>query len=133
MKIKEDFNSKYFNKNCKPIIAVDFDDTITKYRPYPERAPLDKIAFKYLSKLHNFGFRIILWTAREGLDYNDAYQRCVNEFKMPFIENGMDNLKKGETGKISAQFYIDDRSYVNGAIPWRKIYKFLMKKYKHNC
>ena len=28
-----------------------------------------------------------------------------------------------------AKFYIDDRSYANNKVPWRKIYKFLIKKY----
>lgn len=127
---KEDFNNKYYNSKNKPVIAVDFDDTITEYRPYPEIAPLNKKAKKYLDKMHNKGFRIILWTCREDEDFTLAYNRCLNEFKLSYIEDGKENIKKGETGKLTAQFYIDDRSYVNGKIPWRKIYNFLIKKYK---
>lgn len=126
---KEDFNSKYYNIKDRPIIAVDFDDTITEYRPYPEIAPLDKKAKKYLDKLYNKGFRIILWTSRSDKDFDTAYYRCLNEFDLSYIESGKENIRKGETGKLTAQFYIDDRSYVNGKVPWRKIYNFLIKKY----
>ena len=42
------------------VIAVDFDSTITEHRPYPQRAPLNKTAKKYLDKLNARGFRIVL-------------------------------------------------------------------------
>ena len=35
------------------IIAVDYDDTITLYAPYPQKAYLNPKAKKYLNKLKN--------------------------------------------------------------------------------
>ena len=46
------------------IIAVDFDNTITLPCPYPNACKLDKRAKKYLDKLHEKGYRLILWSAR---------------------------------------------------------------------
>lgn len=126
MKYKEDFNSKYFND--KIVIAVDFDDTITEHRPYPELAPLDKRAKTYLDKLHQAGFQLVLWSARVGDDYSDALRRCNDEFGLDYIRSDSQEYNHGKSGKLVAQFYIDDRSYF-GKIPWRKIYKYLIKKY----
>lgn len=56
----EDFNQKYLSQVKGRIIAVDYDSTITEHRPYPEIAPLNKIAKKYLDKLNEKGFRLIL-------------------------------------------------------------------------
>ena len=125
----EGFNAKYFDQANSKIIGVDFDDTITLHRPYPEKAPLNKKAKKYLDKLNKCGFILVLWTARVGKDYEDALFRCHCEFEMPYIKSDSDELVHGKTGKLVAKFYIDDRSYVNNKVPWRKIYKFLIKKY----
>ena len=37
------------------IIAVDYDDTITLYAPYPQKAYLNPKAKKYLNKLNEKG------------------------------------------------------------------------------
>ena len=125
MKIKiQDYTKQLSQK----IIAVDFDDTITEYRPYPEPAPLRKEARKYLEKLHKKGYRIVLWTARVNELYDEAYNKCIKDFEMPFIEK--DSLTKGlihgSSGKLVASFYIDDKS-VPGKLNWRKIYKYIIK------
>lgn len=125
----EGFNAKYFGQANSKIIGIDFDDTITEHRPYPEVAPLNKTAKKYLDKLNEAGFILVLWTARVGQDYEDALFRCHHEFGMEYILSDNDSLIHGKTGKLVAKFYIDDRSYINNKVPWRKLYKFLMKKY----
>ena len=112
------------------VIAVDFDSTITEHRPYPQRAPLNKTAKKYLDKLNARGFRIVLWTSRLQEDLDEAYNRCIKEFGLFYIIKDNPNLIHGATGKLVASFYIDDNSYVNKKIPWRKIYKYLIKRYK---
>ena len=127
----EGFNEKYFTQANSNIIGIDFDDTITEHRPYPERAPLNKTAKKYLDKLHEAGFILVLWTARIGEDYDDALYRCHNEFGMRYILSDNYPLIHGRTGKLVAKFYIDDRSYPNNKVPWRKVYKFLIKKYSN--
>lgn len=128
MPYSDEMIKKYLGQAKGKIIAVDFDDTITLHAPYPERAELNKKAKKYLDKLHNAGFRLILWTSRLEGDVDEAYQRCIIEFNMPYIELDTD-LIHGASGKLLATFYIDDKSYINGKVKWRKIYKYLIKKY----
>ena len=112
------------------VIAVDYDDTITLHRPYPQRAPLNPVAKKYLDKLNEAGFKIVLWTARIGDDYEEVYNRCITEFGLTYLlKDDPNRYPHGKTGKLWAKFYIDDHSYINRKVPWRKIYKYLMKKY----
>ena len=80
------FNNKYLGNETKKIIAVDYDDTITLYAPYPERADLNPKAKKYLDKLHEKGYTLVLWSARDGKDYDKAYNRCINEFGLTYLE-----------------------------------------------
>lgn len=122
-----ELKEKYHKQALLNIIAVDYDSTITKFRPYPEKAPLDKRAKKYLIKLNELGFPLVLWSARVDKDYFEALDRCHNEFGMPFILSD-ENLVHGQTGKLVACFYIDDHSYVNHKIPWRRIYRYFVTK-----
>ena len=117
---------RYVDQLNRKIIAVDFDDTITLFRPYPEKGPLNPLAKKYLSKLNEKGYEIVLWSARICESYDDAYDRCVNEFGMPFIKKDSDEFVHGKSGKIIAKFYIDDKS-IPGKLNWKKIYKFIVK------
>lgn len=110
----------------KKIVAIDFDDTITEYRPYPQVAPLNQKAKKYLIKIHDLGYELVFWSTRSDAEHNYAFHRCLYEFDLPFIKSDSDRYKHGATGKLEAFFYIDDRSYF-GNIPWRKIYKYLKK------
>ena len=123
----EEFMSRYLSQAKSKLIAVDFDDTITFPRPYPEKAPLNPKAKKYLDKLNKAGFTLVLWTSRLHGDYEEAYERCVGEFNMPYFKK--DDMIHGATGKLLATFYIDDKSCINNKVNWRKIYKFLIKKY----
>lgn len=117
---------KYQNQLKQKIIAVDFDDTITLFKPYPEKGPLNPKAKKYLTKLHKKGFEIVLWSARICENYDEAYDRCINEFEMSFIKKDSNEYVHGQTGKLVARFYIDDKS-IPGKLNWKKIYKFLIK------
>lgn len=109
------------------IIAVDYDDTITEIRPYPEIAPLNKKAKKYLDKLNDLGYILVLFSARNKKWYDEAYNRCINEFNLTYIKKDSKEFEHGSTGKLVADFYIDDKSYVDKKIPWKKIYKYLKK------
>lgn len=117
---------RYKNQLNQNIIAVDFDDTITKFKPYPEKGPLNPLAKKYLTKLHEKGYVLVLWSARICESYDDAYNRCINEFEMPFIKKDSDEFVHGKSGKLIAKFYIDDKS-IPGKLNWKKIYKFIIK------
>lgn len=110
----------------KKIVAIDFDDTITIKRPYPEVAPLNKRAKKYITKIHDLGYELVFWSARKGDDHNFAFDRCLYEFELPFIKCDSAEYSRGATGKLEAFFYIDDRSYF-GRIPWFRIYKYLKR------
>lgn len=124
-----DFNQKYLKQSKACIIAVDYDSTITLHRPYPILAPLNPKAKKYLDKLNAKGFKLVLWSARSKEDYEDAYNRCINEFGLNYMQKDSENLIHGSTGKLVASYYIDDLS-VPGKLNWKKTYKFLIKKYK---
>lgn len=115
----------YFKQAEGKYIAVDYDDTITLYRPYPEKAALNPEAKKYLLKLHEKGYKLVLWTARIGDSYDEAYNRCINEFELPLIKDNED-LIHGKSGKLVASFYIDDKSYINRKVKWKKIYKYII-------
>lgn len=127
--ITEDDKKKYWAQAHAGIIAVDYDNTITKYRPYPELAPLDKKAKKYLDKLHEKGFTLILWSCRIKEDYDAAYDRCINEFDMPYMLKDSDKYIHGKTGKLIAGYYIDELSSY-GKVNWRKTYKYIIKNVK---
>lgn len=125
--ITEEIKKKYWQQAHSKLIAVDFDNTITLKRPYPEKAPLDPKAKKYLDKLHQNGYKLVLWSARIYEDYDEAYDRCINEFGLGYMIKDSDELIHGQSGKLIASFYIDDKAIVTDKINWRKIYKFIIK------
>jgi hypothetical protein len=116
------------------IIAVDFDGTIV-HSKYPHIGRLKFGARRYLRKLwfKSFGdgdyrrrverYTLILWTCRDGQDLENAteflkkhgiYFHHVNENDPKRIE-----LYGGDSRKISADLYIDDKS---GWVCWPLIY-----------
>lgn len=124
--IDKDIVEKYNRQLKARIIAVDFDNTITLPCPYPYTGELNKTAKKYLDKLHNKGYRLVLWSARIEKDYEEAYNLCVNKFGMPYIEKDTDDLVHGVSGKLVASFYIDDLAYPK-KLNWKKLYKYITK------
>lgn len=106
------------------VIAVDFDDTITKHAPYPIQGELRKDARKYLHKLHDKGYRLVLWSARVGNSYEMAKTLC-ERWKLP-IEFDSDELIHGSSGKLVASFYVDDKAIL-GKLKWRKVYRHIIK------
>ena len=127
--ITEEDKKIYWNQAHSGLIAVDYDNTITKYKPYPELAPLDVEAKKYLDKLNEKGFKLVLWSSRIKEDYDEAYNRCINEFNMPYILRDSDEFLHGRTGKIIASYYIDELSSY-GKVNWKKTYKYIIKNVK---
>ena len=127
--ITEEDKIKYWKQAKSGLIAVDYDNTITKYKPYPELAPLDEKAKKYLDKLNEKGFKLILWSSRIDEDYELAYNRCINEFNMPYLLKDSDEYVHGKTGKIVASYYIDELSSY-GKVNWKKTYKYIVKNIK---
>lgn len=121
---REDYSKQAEGK----YIAVDYDDTITLYKPYPQKAAVNPEAKKYLDKLNKLGFIIILWTARIGDAYEEAYDRCINEFGLTYIKKDSPTYLHGDSGKLVASYYIDDKASF-GKVNWKKTFKYIISKY----
>lgn len=101
----------------KRIIAVDFDGTLCT-NDYPNVGRIykgHKMLHKILQQEKEYGSTIILWTCRTGKHLQDAIEACkkwgvpidyVNENDPELIE-----LFGGDTRKIVATVYIDDRGF----------------------
>jgi len=111
-------------KSNSKLIAIDFDDTITNFAPYPHTGTLNKKAEKYIRLLVENGYTLILWTARTGENYKEAC-KLIEEWNLPIKLDDKSKYEHGTTGKISVDFFIDDRSFT-GKINWRKLYKYIL-------
>lgn len=87
---------KYGNK----VICVDFDNTITTSSRAPITGELRTGCKEWLCKLKNSGYRIILFTARVGIDFYNCIELC-NLWKLPIDEF---------IQKPYASAYIDDKA-----------------------
>jgi len=125
-----DLKDRYWKQSHSKVIAVDYDNTITLPRPYPEKAPINPEAKKYLDKLYKKGYTLVLWSARLEDEYNEAYSRCINEFGLYYmLKDSTTKFLHGSTGKLIASFYIDDKGLPE-KLNWKKIYKFIIKNVK---
>lgn len=118
----------------KGVLAIDFDNTIAN-TTYPKINGLIKNSKKYINKLYDDGWYIIINTCRCGefeeaakvfLDINNIKYNNINQHCPRLIE-----LYKEDTRKMSADFYIDDKN-IYGLPKWSDIYKYLnkLKKFK---
>lgn len=119
----------------KKVIAVDFDGTICASE-YPKLGKRIKGAKKYINKLHDDGFGIVIntcrtqipsakaikWLKKEGINYD--YFNCNVPERIEYF--GMD------CRKISADVYVDDKQ-VGELPPWKEIYKFIKNKYNETA
>lgn len=114
-------------KNRTPIIlALDFDETIS-ITDWPTIVGLRKGAKKYINKLFDRGYYIIVWTCRHGRNEDEAYNflksqgikfHAINE-QHPALIKAFNN----NTRKISADIYVDDKSLWLFGIPnWFWLY-----------
>lgn len=121
-------------KKHKGIVAIDFDSTIAHSR-YPEIGEPVKNSLKYVNKLYNDGWYIIMWTCRsddnsekkpESMAYdwlvNNGYPFHQMNEHHPLLIASFGN----DTRKIAADVYVDDKN-VFGLKSWKKIYKELSK------
>ena len=99
--------------NGHVIYAVDFDGTLSFGR-FPSVGDPNVNLFGFLKKEKERGARLILNTCRTGADLDLAVEYCrehglefeyVNENLPELIE-----LYGGDTRKINADFYIDDKA-----------------------
>lgn len=106
------------------VIAIDYDGTITDNTPFPYKANIREEAVKGIKELYSQGHTLVLWTARN----NKYYDECIERLKEIDLYKyfNFDYSKYGKTGKLEADFYIDDRSCIN-EINWNQIVEYLKK------
>lgn len=116
------------------IYAVDFDGTLCEMG-YPDIGPPIQEVIDYVKELASNGSRLILWTCRSGDLLQKAVDWCTGQgIEFDAInENLEDRIKQygGDTRKVSASFYIDDKaitaeSITNGQV----VQKMSEKKFK---
>ena len=105
----------------KPIVAVDFDGTLSLDSQYPNIGRFNTHLYEALMKLKSIGWSIVLWTCREGKELREAVEWC----KMNGLEFDAINENPPEvpfkSRKVVANMYIDDRAYM----PTTAFYKFI--------
>lgn len=113
------------------ILAIDFDMTIVNSHPYPVIKSLKGGAKKYINKLHDLGYYIIIWTCRT--DMGKSIEAANAEFYL--FNNGIkyhlfneNNTMLCETfgnnsRKIGSDYYVDDKGLWLFGIPsWFTLY-----------
>ena len=107
------------------IIAIDYDGTITDNTPYPFEGKIRDNARIYIEKLWQDGHTLILWSARPEPYHQEALDRLNKECLLQYFTS-IKKIGRGATGKIVADFYIDDRSYI-GDVDWSQIYQYISR------
>ena len=109
----------------KPIVAVDFDGTLSLDSQYPNIGRFNTHLYEALMELKGIGWSIVLWTCREGEELREAVEWC----KMNGLECDAINENPPEvpfkSRKVVADMYIDDNAYM----PTSDFYRFV-KKYR---
>lgn len=94
-----------------PIVAVDFDGTLSLDAQYPNIGRFNTHLYEALMKLKGIGWSIVLWTCREGKELREAVEWC----KMNGLEFDAINENPPEvpfkSRKVVADLYVDDRAY----------------------
>ena len=105
----------------KPIVAVDFDGTLSLDAQYPNIGRFNTHLYEALMELKGIGWSIVLWTCREGKELKEAVEWC----KMNGLEFDAINENPPEvpfkSRKVVANMYIDDSAYM----PKTDFYRFV--------
>lgn len=104
-----------------PILAVDFDGTLVSNK-FPEIGEPDWVISGVVKAYQEAGWKIILWTCRTDEMLQDAVDFCkrVLNIKFDAVNDNLPEVQqyyKGNTRKVFANMYLDDRSaalYVGG-------------------
>lgn len=104
------------------IIAVDFDGTLCENK-WPDIGKPNTKLIEHLINEKNNGAKLILWTCRNGDDLTKAHEWC-NEHGLYFdainknLSNSIETMG-GDTRKVFADEYIDDRSSTKFKLPFK--------------
>lgn len=107
--------------NYKPIVAVDFDGTLSLDSQYPDIGRFNTHLYEALMKLRSIEWSIVLWTCREGKELKEAVEWCkMNGLEFDAINENPSHVPF-KSRKVVADMYIDDRAYM----PTTAFYKFI--------
>jgi len=112
-------------------IAIDFDGTIVEDE-YPEIGKAKLFAFETLRKLQEKGYRLILWTYRNGETLDRAILFCEENGISFYAVNKSfpeEEFDSNYSRKINADIFIDDRNF-GGLSGWGEIYQELIGEEK---
>lgn len=104
-----------------PIVAVDFDGTLSLDAQYPNIGRFNTSLYEALMKLRSIGWSIVLWTCREGKELKEAVIWCANNGLEFDAINENPSHVPFKSRKVVADMYIDDRAYM----PTTAFYKFI--------
>ena len=105
----------------KPIVAVDFDGTLSLDSQYPDIGQFNTPLYEALMKLKGIGWSIVLWTCREGKELKEAVVWCANNGLEFDAVNENPPEVPFKSRKVVANIYIDDNAYM----PTTDFYKFV--------
>ena len=105
----------------KPIVAVDFDGTLSLDSQYPDIGQFNTPLYEALMRLREIGWSIVLWTCREGKELKEAVAWCANNGLEFDAINENPSHVPFKSRKVVADMYIDDRAYM----PTTAFYKFI--------
>ena len=110
---KEMFMKKGF------VIAIDFDGTLCT-DIYPNIG-IETPILGYIKLLKSYGCKIILWTCRRDDILENAIEWCkIRGLTFDAINSNLkENIEQygGDTRKVCADVYIDDKSILNSSNP----------------
>ena len=105
----------------KPIVAVDFDGTLSLDSQYPNIGRFNTHLYEALMDLRKCDWSIVLWTCREGRELKEAVEWCANNGLEFDAINENPSHVPFKSRKVVADMYIDDRAYM----PTTAFYKFI--------
>ena len=114
--------------DTRPVIAIDFDDTVVKRRSHDSADVEDCGAGPWLREMQRLGARLILWTCRTtdyGLPLAIEWL-AERELYMEVNSNAsweLSLVEKGPGRKVFADLYIDDKGLgvplrEDGCVDW---------------
>nr|DAE38853.1 MAG TPA: nucleotidase 5'-nucleotidase [Caudoviricetes sp.] len=96
-----------------PILAVDFDGTLVENK-FPEIGEVNPVIWKAVSAYQAMGWKIILWSCRTETMLQDAVDFCAERgLTFDAVNENLPEVQTyygGDTRKVFANMYIDDRS-----------------------
>lgn len=96
----------------RPIVAVDFDGTLSLDSQYPNIGRFNTPLYAALMRLRRIGWSIVLWTCREGKELKEAVIWCANNgLEFDAINENPPHVPF-KSRKVVADMYIDDKAYM---------------------